>query len=612
MGIGPADCRKIKRRPNLLQRVMVRKLLAILSFQCLLCTAFAANYLTFTAEEDGSQFGIKNHRSNNPDLEYSLDGGSTWTQLTEGETVTLVHKGDKALLRGENPNGFCIIEEEVLKYTEFQMQGLIKASGSVMSLIDGVGESVTIPSTQCFCNLFSGCSDLTQAPELPATTLETYCYQYMFSGCRKLTEAPKLPATTLADGCYYSMFSGTGIVSTPQLPASTLCDRCYEGMFYNCYDLVSVTELPAVNLGKYCYAQMFFGCKKLVKVPTLPATSLPRHCYYGMFMRCSGLVNAPAIRATSMDYWSCYEMFEDCESLVYAPSMSATVLGESCCCLMFANCVNLRKAPSLPATTLEDGCYRQMFSGCKNLEYAPSLPATIMEYECYEYMFRNCTNLASAPSLPATTLAANCYSGMFMNCTSLVEAPALPATSFVDKSNIFSSYGAYEEMFSGCTSLTKAPTLPATSLYYSCYSKMFEKCEKLSEVKVYLPSWREEDDDEDSWTVDWLADVAPTGTFICPKELPIEYGPSRIPEGWNVVYIGEDEAVEDIANVNTRVWTDGLNLYVRYAGIVEVYDLNGKQICKEQGDADSPMCLSMPAHGVYVVKMGGKSSKVEL
>lgn len=590
---------------------MVRKLLAILSFQCLLCASFAANYLTFTAEEDGSQFGIKNHRSNNPDLEYSLDGGITWTQLTEGEMVTLGHKGDKALLRGENPDGFCVVDEE-LKYTEFQMHGRIKASGSVMSLIDGVGESVTIPGEYCFSSLFSGCSALTQGPSLPATTLAPYCYEYMFSECDNLKEAPELPATTLAEGCYRSMFSGSGIVSTPKLPATDLSAKCYEGMFYNCHDLVSACELPAVELNTFCYARMFFGCNSLASAPTLPATTLAGYCYYGMFMRCTGLVYAPEIYATSMGAWSCYEMFEDCESLVYAPSMSATVLGGSCCCLMFANCVNLRKAPSLPATTLADRCYRQMFSGCRSLEYAPSLPATTLADECYESMFIDCVNLIKAPSLPATTLAGDCYARMFKNCKSLVDAPALPATSFLDYSNSFSCFDVYEGMFSGCVSLEKAPTLPATSLYYSCYSKMFEKCEKLSEVKVYFSMWREEGDSYDSWTVNWLSDVAPTGTFICPKELPIEYGPSRIPEGWNVVYIGEDEAVEDIANVNNRVWTDGLNLYVRYAGDVEVYDLNGKQIYKGHGDVDSPMCLSMPAHGVYVVKMGRKVSKVEL
>ena len=56
--------------------------------------------------------------------------------------------------------------------------------------------------------MFSGCTSLTSAPELPATTLVIGCYEHMFSGCTSLTIAPELPATTLENFCYQSMFSG--------------------------------------------------------------------------------------------------------------------------------------------------------------------------------------------------------------------------------------------------------------------------------------------------------------------------------------------------------------------------------------------------------------------
>lgn len=60
----------------------------------------------------------------------------------------------------------------------------------------------------CYQNMFKGCTSLTTAPELPATTLASGCYQSMFYGCTSLTTAPELPATTLADYCYEYMFSG--------------------------------------------------------------------------------------------------------------------------------------------------------------------------------------------------------------------------------------------------------------------------------------------------------------------------------------------------------------------------------------------------------------------
>ena len=54
--------------------------------------------------------------------------------------------------------------------------------------------------------MFKGCTSLTQAPELPATTLDNGCYHSMFFGCTSLTQSPELPATTLANNCYGDMF----------------------------------------------------------------------------------------------------------------------------------------------------------------------------------------------------------------------------------------------------------------------------------------------------------------------------------------------------------------------------------------------------------------------
>ena len=56
--------------------------------------------------------------------------------------------------------------------------------------------------------MFYGCTSLTAAPELPATTLASQCYSSMFRGCTSLTTAPELPATTLVNKCYQYMFYG--------------------------------------------------------------------------------------------------------------------------------------------------------------------------------------------------------------------------------------------------------------------------------------------------------------------------------------------------------------------------------------------------------------------
>ena len=59
-----------------------------------------------------------------------------------------------------------------------------------------------------YAAMFSGCSNLIEAPTLSATTLTNECYSEMFANCTNLTTAPELPATTLASDCYNSMFNG--------------------------------------------------------------------------------------------------------------------------------------------------------------------------------------------------------------------------------------------------------------------------------------------------------------------------------------------------------------------------------------------------------------------
>jgi len=79
----------------------------------------------------------------------------------------------------------------------------------------------------CYYQMFSGCTSLTAAPVLPATTLAEWCYIAMFRGCTSLKEAPKLPAPILVNGCYEYMFRGctslTTVVTYAQVISATDC-----------------------------------------------------------------------------------------------------------------------------------------------------------------------------------------------------------------------------------------------------------------------------------------------------------------------------------------------------------------------------------------------------
>ena len=143
-------------------------------------------------------------------------------------------------------------------------------------------------ASYCYSSMFFGCTSLTIAPSLPATTLAGYCYRFMFYGCTSLTAAPSLPATTLANYCYDTMFRDCkSLTAAPSLPATTLANYCYHSMFYGCKSLTAAPSLPATTLEGYCYRSMFYGCTSLTAAPSLPATTLANYCYYSMFSGCA-------------------------------------------------------------------------------------------------------------------------------------------------------------------------------------------------------------------------------------------------------------------------------------------------------------------------------------
>lgn len=113
------------------------------------------------------------------------------------------------------------------------------------------------------------CSDLFENYCDTTKALASSCYNAMFYGCSALTVAPELPATTLAQNCYYQMFHGcTSLTTAPELPATTLPQSCYGFMFYGCKSLTEAPELPATTLAQSCYYQMFYGCSNLQSVTT--------------------------------------------------------------------------------------------------------------------------------------------------------------------------------------------------------------------------------------------------------------------------------------------------------------------------------------------------------
>ena len=428
-------------------------------------------YVTFNA--DATQELMIAQVDNISNLQYSVNFGK-WTDVkSDGYMWTVLFGGDKGCLRlrcKNNQSGTSYSDEN---YAQISFYNSVKVActGDIRTLLDYENYETVQTSSAQFCSLFKECTQLTSAPDLPATELGDYCYNKMFYGCTSLEKAPDLPATTLKQSCYNEMFQGCiSLKEAPVLQAKEMAPSAYRSMFYGCASLVTAPDLPAITTAEYCYQNMFMRCASLKNVPAeLPAMKMTNSCYVNMFYGCTSLENAP--------------------------KLPATTLAEYCYTNMFSGCTSLQKAPDLPAEKLYASCYYYMFGGCSKLEIAPKLSAKSLEMQCCSLMFYKCTSLKKAPDLPATNLAQSCYEYMFRGCTSLITAPKLPAD------DLYSS--CYYGMFKECTSLTTAPDLPATVLGPGCYKEMFYDCKNLKSVKMLAPSHNKMND----YFTDWLTDA---------------------------------------------------------------------------------------------------------
>ena len=359
--------------------------------------------LTFKIISAGTINWVASNSSFTSTIEYKLNDGE-WTEITSNTGASApsisVNDGDEVKFRGDNTH-----YTESIYYNGFRdSTAIFEADGNIMSLIDSDG--------------FVTATTLTRA------NIDTF--SHLFACCTGLTSTEKLilPATTLANGCYYGMFSGcTNLTTAPELPATALANYCYSYMFYGCTRLTTAPELPATTLTENCYKEMFARCASLVATPELPAITYAGGCCWGMFSGCTSLTTGPSVigtSATTMGVSTCREMFAFCTSLEQAPALPATTLANQCYQGMFYSCTTLTTAPELPATTLANHCYAQMFSYCSSLTSLPhSLPATTLKGMCYIGMFADCTSITTAPELPATTLESWCYQSMFSGCKNL-------------------------------------------------------------------------------------------------------------------------------------------------------------------------------------------------
>ena len=200
--------------------------------------------LEFTSPE---AFSISTTKNWDGKIEYT--NGSGWKTWDGG-----------AIASGEIENHHCIylrgtgnskITGTTSSSAKWSLIGAnIACNGDIDLLLDySTVKSGNRPlmTVNCYAYMFRGCTSLTAAPSLPATTLAGSCYDSMFQGCTSLTTAPSLPATTLANYCYSDMFSGckkiklsttasgtyTKSYRIPKSGTGTTASRALNNMFAN-------------------------------------------------------------------------------------------------------------------------------------------------------------------------------------------------------------------------------------------------------------------------------------------------------------------------------------------------------------------------------------------
>ena len=274
--------------------------------------------LTLEAAMAGAKVTFKADKANvAKDIEYSTDGGATWTSGNTGGSgveVTLTNIGDNVMFRGNNIQYGKDNGSNPPSYNTISCTADCYVYGNIMSLIDKTGfatNKVLPTGTYTFYNLFKDNTYLKNHPdaaytlELPATTLKEYCYRSMFSGCKALVTPPVLPATKLENSCYNAMFrSCSSMVTPPALPATELKNNCYQSMFDNCKSLETTPRLPATELKKGCYYSMFEGCTSLKEAWVKANVKVADYECYNMFYGCTNASTSQFHTGDSKANWT--------------------------------------------------------------------------------------------------------------------------------------------------------------------------------------------------------------------------------------------------------------------------------------------------------------------
>ena len=249
---------------------------------------FVKNYFTVTAKQADSTVRMMTMQNVIPDIEYSTDGGKTWTKLVFtkyelneslyfSQTITLANNA-KALFRGNNHT----IGSGWTGVSRFLFTGQVAVSGKLMSLLDKSCASDTVPddvTTGVFASLFScvNWSDVTFEDNMYALvdasglvfpiSSSDNAYMKMFANCKGLTNVPNCfcQGANVSQGLR-EMFNDSGIAGKVMLGLTgQLAIAVYSGTFTGCTGITKAEILNCIP-ARHSFLDTFEGCTNLTEI----------------------------------------------------------------------------------------------------------------------------------------------------------------------------------------------------------------------------------------------------------------------------------------------------------------------------------------------------------
>ena len=442
---------------------------------------------------------------------------------------------------------------------------------TIKSVANGYGKSV-------FKRMFYGCSSLSRVPNIKTeySTVGNDAYVEIFHGCSAITDASEFIIYPSYNAEYHKgdrMFElSTSLTNAPFLTDNSLYysssgNGSSSNVFSNCQSLKEIVYLDS-NLPRYDASSSAYTYNWVSGVSS-----------NGVFFKNSG---CPTVYSKSfIPYgWDVCEIddtpltFEaetaNCQiellkygeiqdepfsysldggttwqKVVFNTWITLSNIGDTVCFR------NMRREPTFKHIHIANNvgyyrfacrnsqsrvkCYGNVYTMLRRFGVfmgvnLPNVDEYYMLYGLFGGMHGTVTTMPTIPDYPFT-LPAQTFGLWFMNHNYYIDQVELKFKKSKFQWNCF--YRTFQGSTNLHTVILKIRENRFINSDNAVFSQTFRGCTALTKVGVYFNTWGH---GSNIRTVDWLQDVSPTGTFICPKGLDTSIrDDSHVPSGWTVI-----------------------------------------------------------------------------